>query len=132
MDGKETMLSNVRAARVFDEDELSVNKVVEEAIELLVVGNAKGRNEDETRRDAAATTRKRRSGGCEVNGLPLLALGAIVPGTELTLNVFEPKLRLMIQTVLTQHYNPSFVMCARTMNGAPSNGGGTASGGAAH
>ena len=119
------------SARVFDEDELSVNKVVEEAIELLVVGNAKG---EKRRRDAAGRgsndEEEKKRADVKMKRLPLFALDAIVPGTELTLNVFEPKLRLMIQTVLTQHYNPSFVMCARTMNGAPSNGGGTAN--AAH
>ncbi len=72
-------------------------------------GGVRGENEEEDKEEEKGEKWKR---------LPLFVLDAVVPGTELMLNVFEPKLRLMVQTVLTQHYNPSFVMCARTYDGS--------------
>ena len=117
-----------------------MNKVVENAVEFLtkrmndkkkkMIRRSKSRSET---RVSSGEEEEEGGGGVRGGGeneeeneekgekwkrLPLFVLDAVVPGTELMLNVFEPKLRLMVQTVLTQHYNPSFVMCARTYDGS--------------
>jgi len=119
---------------IFDGDELAVNKVVENAVEQLVMMRDRAKSDDTNigeRRGKASSSEDEKNGAGEGGEgqmssssssssekrkrLPLFVLDAVVPGTELMLNVFEPKLRLMVQTVLTQHFNPSFVMCARTV-----------------
>ena len=126
---------------IFDfNEEMRVNKVVENAVEFLtkrmndkkknMIRRSKSRSET---RVSSGEEEEEGGGGVRGGGeneeeneekgekwkrLPLFVLDAVVPGTELMLNVFEPKLRLMVQTVLTQHYNPSFVMCARTYDGS--------------
>ena len=124
---------------IFDfNEEMRVNKVVENAVEFLT--KRMNDKKKKMRRGSKSRSETRVSSGEEEEGggvrgenetedkeeekgekwkrLPLFVLDAVVPGTELMLNVFEPKLRLMVQTVLTQHYNPSFVMCARTYDGS--------------
>ena len=124
---------------IFDfNEEMRVNKVVENAVEFLtkrmndkkkkMIGRSKGRSETRVSsgeeeegggvRGENEEEDKEEEKGEKWKRLPLFVLDAVVPGTELMLNVFEPKLRLMVQTVLTQHYNPSFVMCARTYDGS--------------
>ena len=123
---------------IFDfNEEMRVNKVVENAVEFLTKRmdmKKKMRRRSKSRSESRVSSGEEEEGGVvrgeneedkeeEEKGekwkrLPLFVLDAVVPGTELMLNVFEPKLRLMVQTVLTQHYNPSFVMCARTYDGS--------------
>ena len=120
---------------IFDfNEEMRVNKVVENAVEFLtkrmndkkkkMIRRSKSRSETRVSsgeeeegggvRGGGENEEEDKEKGEKWKRLPLFVLDAVVPGTELMLNVFEPKLRLMVQTVLTQHYNPSFVMCART------------------
>ena len=126
---------------IFDfNEEMRVNKVVENAVEFLTKRmndkKKKMRRRSKSRSETRVSSGEEEEGGGVRGGgeneeedkeeekgekwkrLPLFVLDAVVPGTELMLNVFEPNLRLMVQTVRTQHYNPSFVMCARTYDGS--------------